>query len=345
MAVLKRDELLKCLASVEAGLSAKDELEQSSCYALRDGRMWTFNDDVACSVEIPPAMKSMECAVPAAEFRSLLSRMDEDELDVSLSGDEGQLLLKTKRRRAGIRVQLKVIMPVDEVEVPADDEWKKLPDGFAEAIATVSQVAGRSEQLFVLCCVHVTSGGLEACDNYQAIRYKMKTGLDQSVLMKRDGVEKAAKLDVEEWALSKSWVHFRGASGLTVSVRRWNQDYPKLGPLMEVEGVEGSLPKGLEAAVRKAEVFVSTRDDSVGLSVDLNSSRLLLRAEGSAGWYEERQKSDYGGEPILFRIAPRLLREVCRRSSRATIGKEKLKVTAERYVYVSCLAVSEDGEK
>jgi len=345
MAMVKRDNLLKCLAAVEAGLSPKDVIEQSSCYVLRNGRMWTFNDNVACSVVLPGSMKNMECAIPSIEFRNLLSKLDEDELDVILGGEgksEDQLLLRMKRRRAGIRVQLSVTLPVDEIKMP--EEWSSVPEGFAEAVETVGQVAGKGEQLFVLSCIHITPKGLEACDNYQAIRYSLLTGLSESVLVRRDDLTKAAKLDMEQWSLSQSWLHFRNSSGSEMSCRRWEQDYPKLGSLLQVEGHEGSLPKGLEEAIKKAEVFVSNRDGSSGLMIDLNSSRLLLRAEGLVGWYEERQRVDYTGEPISFRIAPRLLKEVCHRTSRCVIGDTKLKVVGEKYVYVSCLAIDKEAE-
>ena len=346
MAMLKRDDLLKCLAAVDAGLSPKDVVEQSSCYVLQGGRLWTFNDNVACSVGLPDGMEGVECAVPAIELRSLLSKLDDENLDVVLGDGEraGQLLLKMKRRRAGLRVQLSVTLPVDEVKMPEDEKWTSVPEGFVEAVDAVGQVAGRGEQLFVLCCVHVTPKGLEACDNYQAIRYRLNTGLPESVLTKRDDLAKIVKLGVEEWALSESWIHFRNSAGLVASCRRWSQSYPNLGPLLEVHGREGFLPKDLSNAIRKAEVFVSARDDAVGLTVDLNSSRLLLRAEGPVGWYEERQRTDYDGEPISFRIAPRLLREVCRRTSRCVIGDTKLRVAGEKYVYVSCLAVSSEDE-
>lgn len=348
MVMIKRDSLLKCLVAVDAGLSPKDIIEQSSCYVLQKGRMWTFNDNVACSIVLPDGMESMECAIPAVEFRNLLSKLDEDDLDVSLGGEgasrsEDQLLLRMKRRRAGIRVQLSVALPVGEIKMP--EEWVSVPEGFVDAVEAVGQVAGKGEELFVLCCVHITPKGFEACDNYQAIRYRLPTGLSGSVLVKRDNLVEVAKLGVEQWALSKSWLHFRNSSGLEMSCRRWDQSYPDLGSLLKVEGCEGFLPKGLDEAIQKAEVFVDTRDVGVGLTVDLNSSRLLLRAEGMVGWYEERQKVDYSGEPISFRIAPRLLREVCRKTSSCVIGDTKLKVVGEKYVYVSCLAVSASGEE
>jgi len=344
MIMLKRDELLKSLAAVEAGLSTRDIIEQSSCYVFQGGRVWTFNDDVACSASIPSVMEGMECAVPAIELRSLLLKLDDENIDVSLEGggsaDIGQLVLKTKRRRAGLRVQTQIILPVGEVGLP--DSWDNMPDGLLEAIETVQGCASGDESAFVLTCLHLTPAGIEASDCFQAIRYRLKTGLEGPVLAKRDELVKISKLGVEEWAVTDSWIHFRNSAGLVASCRRWDERFPNLSPFFEVSGQETSLPKSLVEAANKAEVFVDSKQDLAGLVVDLNSSRLLLRGEGPLGWYEERQRTSYSGEPLQFRIAPRLLREVCGRSEQCVIGRDKLYVSGDRFVYVSCLVVEEE---
>lgn len=346
MTMLKRDDLVKSLAAVDAGLSARGIIEQFSCYVFQGGRIWTFNDDVVCSAGLPSAMEKMECAVPAVELRSLLTKLDDENIDVSL-GDgksiaEGQLVLKTKNRRAGLRVQMQIALPVGEISLP--DTWKKIPDGLLEAVETVQGCASKDASISILSCLRFTPGGIEACDNYQAIRYRMKTGLEEPVLVKRDELVKITKLDVEEWSVADSWFHFRNAAGLVASCRRCNERYPNLTPFFDVEGQETSLPKSLIEAANKAEVFVDSKY-LAGLVVDLNSSRLLLRGEGPLGWYEERQKTDYAGEPLRFRVAPRLLREVCSRSEQCVIGHDKLCVHGDRFVYMSCLIVDEEKEE
>jgi len=341
MAIVARSELMKSLVAVDAGLSNRDILEQSSCYIFREGRIWTYNDDVACSIPLPPPMEKMECAVPAVELRGLLARLDEERVDISLDDEEqiaeGQLVLKTKRRRAGIRVHLQIASPVGEISLP--ERWDKIPDGLEEAVDTVHECAGKDESTFVLTCLRFTSAGVEASDGYQAIRYRLKTGLNNPILVKQREMMKVIKLDLEEWAMTESWLHSRNSAGLIASCRRWNERYPNLTPYFEVSGQETTLPKSLVEAVSKVEIFVDTKTNIAGLTVDLNSTRLLLRGEGPVGWYEERQRVQYSGKALRFRIAPRLLREVCHRSDRCVIGEDKLQVVGDHYIYVTCLAI------
>jgi DNA polymerase III sliding clamp (beta) subunit (PCNA family) len=340
---VKREELLKTLQAVDAGLSAKDIIEQSSCYVFKGGRVWTFNDDVACSAPLPKALKGFEFAIPAAELRSLLTKLDEDEVDVDAKGDDEkrELIVRSAKRRAGIRVHAEIVLPVSDVEVP--EEWDELPKGFKETVETVQGCAGRDESMFVLTCVHVHAKGMEAMDNYQAIRCPLKMpNVKESVLVKRDDLKKAVGGDVEEWSIGGSWVHFRNSSGSVTSCRRWQEKYPELGPIFKVEGQTSPLPKSLVGAVEKAEMFVEEASTIYGVDVDLRPGKLLLRAEGPVGWYEERQKVEYEGEPLKFRISPKLLREICKRSDKCIVGEDKLKVKGDKFVYISCLV--EDDE-
>jgi len=338
---VERQAFLKSLAAVDIGLSSRDIVEQSSCYIFRDGKVWTFNDEVACSIKLPEVFEKMECAVPSAPLKALMTKFDEELVDVSV--EDGELLVKGKRRRAGVRIHEEILLPISEVGGPGSEGWKKLPEGFTEAIDTVQGCAGKDESQFVLTCIHIHPAGIEACDNFQAIRYKIKTGLNSPVLVKRDELRKVVGLGVTEWGQTKTWIHFRSPSGLVVSCRRWEETFPDMGPLLEVEGTKARMPKGMADAVSRAEVFVDSKVDVSGLTVGLKEGRLRLRGEGPEGWYEEVQKSDYKGKPMEFRISPRLLVEVCKRTDSCTIGDEKLKVVGDKFVYISCLSVDESG--
>lgn len=336
---VNREEFLKCLVGVEAGLSQRDVLEQSSCFVFQGGRVWTFNDEIACSMPLPKGLEDLECAVPAGEFKSLMGKMEDEELEVEeTDGDEGsQLILKSKRRRAGIRVHKEIVLPVKEVQVP--DEWQSLPKGFDEAISTIREVAGKDDSMPILTCLHIQPKGMEASDNSQAIRYSIRTGIEEPVLLKRDELVMLLKLKIEEWQVTEVWVHFRNASGLVGSCRRLVEKYPKLDGLFSVEGNRTVFPEGLASAIEKAEIFMDTRSDLTGVSVKLKDGVLLLRGEGGVGWYEEKQKVQYKGRPFEFKIAPRLLREVSSRSKDCVVGDEKLCVKGKKFIYVSCLVV------
>jgi len=345
---VEREKLLKCLASVDVGLSAQDVIQQSSCYVFTKGRLWTFNDEVACSCVLPDALSQFECAVPAAEFRMLLSKLTDTVLDVSLGEkDDGKQIIlkgggKSKRRRAGIYAQAEILLPISDIPTPK--EWLNIPKGLPDAIAAVEQCASRDDRLFVLTCIHLRPKCIETTDNFQAIQYAIKTGLPESVLVKRSVLSRVIMLDFEQWTADDSWLHFRSQK-LTASCRRWQEKFPNISELMKVRGTEAVLPQGVVEAATKAEVFLDDKkEDMAGVCIDISPGQLRLLAEGNAGWYEERQKSEYDGRPMKFRVAPHLLREICSRSDRCVVGDDRLFVKGDHFRYISCLVRRREDE-
>jgi hypothetical protein len=69
MSQVNREVLLQQLESVQAGLSSREIIEQSSCFVFKDGNVVTFNDEVSCSR--PCELGSFTGAVQAAPLLSI----------------------------------------------------------------------------------------------------------------------------------------------------------------------------------------------------------------------------------------------------------------------------------
>ncbi len=128
---VKRENLLKQLEAVSPGLSAKEILEQSSCFVFKGGEVLTYNDEVACRADCP--LPDIEGAVPAKPLLAILAKLPDDDIDVAI--DEGKMIVKGKGRKTTIPMEAEVLLPVDNIDKPG--EWKKLPSEFGEALAIV----------------------------------------------------------------------------------------------------------------------------------------------------------------------------------------------------------------
>jgi hypothetical protein len=153
-----------------------------------------------------------------------------------------------------------VSLPVEGIEDPK--EWIKLPEGFLDAVGIAQQCASTNESEFVLTCVHLHPKWIEACDQFQIVRYPIKTGLKESTLIRRSSLKSVVGMDVVELSQTENWLHFRNPSGLLISCRRYSQTYPILDAFLDVKGAETTLPKGLESAIDKAQIFSSLADSS-----------------------------------------------------------------------------------
>jgi len=288
---VNREELLKVLESVVPGLSNREVLEQSTCFAFRGGRVFTFNDEVACtrSTEL-----DIEGAVKAEKLRSVLSQLPDDDVDIVVESDDKGTRLKIKcqgKRSCGMPIEKTVALPIDEVETPNDADWRELPDEFGDAVRIVHSCASRDQSQFDLTCVHMTGSFMEACDRFQMARYQIESGIDGDVLVRAASLKSVADLGMVEICESDHWLHFRNRSGLIVSCRRFiNDSYHDLSPYLQGSGDKIVLPGGLEEIIKRAEIFSVDNVDGNTVLVDLNNGWISLKGEGPLGWYMERKQ-------------------------------------------------------
>lgn len=336
---VNRGLFLSSLESVKAGLSPREILEQSSCIVFGDGRAMTYNDEVACSSSTG-LDSSFKGAVQANPLLTILGKLTEEEVDLEIIGSE--LVITGTRRSAGIRMDKEVLLPVTSVELPK--EWLPMPSEFSEAVEVVSQCAGKDASQFQLTCVHIHPKWLEACDNFQLCRWKLKTGVKESVLVRCTAIRNITGLGMTEFGETDSWMHFRNPSGLVLSCRRFLEEFPDLTEVLKVEGTQATLPKGLAEEADKANVFSSENSEHKLVLIQLRPGKLRIRGQGVSGWYEARSKAVYTGEPMQFMISPQLLIDLVKRHSECVVSPERLLVNANGYVWITCLSKPPEDE-
>lgn len=336
---VSRDEFLKSLAAVAPGIGSREVVEQSTCYCFRDGKVITFNDEISCSADSP--LPGIECAVPAKSLMNLLMKLPDNDLDVSI--DAGKFVVKGKGRRSTINMDAQVALPVDMVETPADDSWVALDTDFCEAVEMVSTCVSEDNEVFQYTCLHLMPDFIEGCDNFQFARFPVATGLQTECLIRRKAAKHIVGLGVNAIAETASWLHFRNAAGMVLSCRRWTDNYPDPGKLLDWEGTKTTLPGGLAEVVARAEVFSSECPEGNHVRVILKpNSQFNLRiiGKGITGEFEERCTVTYVGEPLSFMIAPKLLAALTTRSQECEVTAGKLRINSGRWVYVACLFAS-----
>ena len=330
---IKRTHLLNCLESLRPGLAPRENVEQSTCFAFLNGRIWTYNLEIAASVQSP---LKIEGAVPADEVLALLQKLKEDEIEVTVEGQE--LHIKGKGRRSKLPFDLDVQLPINSLEAPTT--WVVLPEEFIPALDTVRHSISQDQSQFVVTCVHITPSGVEGASNFQLTRYPLETGL-QECLVRGDSVKHIIGLDVTEASEGEHWLHFRNSTGLVLSCRRYVEKFPNISPLFEVDGAPMVLPDGMAEAIDRAEIFSSKNVEANQIIVSVKRGKMLIEGRGVRGGYEELNDVKYDGESFKFAASPGLLREITKRVKNCVISKERLKAETDDFTYVSCLGAVE----
>jgi len=335
---IKREQLLNDLNMVKAGLSVREYIEQSTCLVFQEGEVITFNDEVCCRKDIKLNVKG---AVQASVLFSILEKMDDEELEVS-DGENGELVFSGKRKEFGIVREADIFLPIERVEKPK--VWKPLPKEFTEAISLVMQCVSSDDSRFLLTCVHLCPDWVEACDNTQMMRVRVKTGLERSALVRGLSLASMSNLAMVEISVTKSWVHFKNGDGLIYSCRMYDEEYPSLDALLEVKGHKISIPRGLSEASDRAAVFADRLGEKL-ITVLLKDGRMKMRGESVLGWYREIKKVKYIGPPLTFVVSAHLLKHISENYSRARITLERLKVSGGQWEYVTALGKKESKSK
>ena len=333
---IKRADLLRLLESVSPGLATREVFEQSSCFVFQDKMIITYNDQVACWVE-SPFDADFTGAVQADSLTALLRKLPDEVIKIEIEG--GLLMVRAKNKRAEIRMEAEVVLPIGSVEKPPEERWKELDEHFCEAIGIVQSCAGTDAGSFQLVCVHIHPEWVEACDNFQMCRFPISTGVKRPVLVRRDSVKHITGLAMTEFAETKTWIHFRNPQGLSLACRRFIEEFPDLTQYVQAEGVQTTLPGGLAEAVARAEVFSAANAESPNVKIALDNGSLVVSGEGTHGKYSEKKKVVYEGKPISFMIAPKLLTEVASKHNACQLTSKFLKVDTGKFVYVTSLVV------
>jgi hypothetical protein len=333
---INRADLVRCLESVAPGLaSGQETVEQSSCFVFKKGKILTFNEEVYCATTCD--VNGLSGAVRSGPLLAILRALPDKEVEIRPG--EGVVTVLGKARRGAIKYETMIGLPVDLVEKPGD--WSPLPEEFNEAAELVHKCAGEDRSAFERTCVHFHPKRIEATDNFQLARYGLKfTGHTEPFLLRKESVKAILPLGMTKYSVTDGWCHFTNPSGVLVSCRKWQGDFPDLSKHFASEGTPVTLPKGLAEAAERALVFSSEDKDSDWITVDLDGTRVKVRGEGVSGWYTETKKAKFDGPPIKFLISPQLLAELVKNHTDCTLTDRLLKVDAGKFKYATVLNVS-----
>jgi hypothetical protein len=332
---ISREALLRAAEVAVLGSGASANVEQGTCIVFREERAYTFNGEMGVSVPAPDL--GFVGAVPCAELLAMCQKFNDPILTVDSSNPGQAVFYGAGKKRCGLTLESEIRLPVGLIEVP--ETWKALSPAFADAISVTEKCASNDTNTFVITCLHITPTGIEACDNYQAIRYGFDTGVDKNVLCRREHLRCVVGLGMTEFSESTNWFHFRNADGCVLSLRRFSDAYPDIEFIFKTDGcTPATLPAGLAEVAEKCSIFGSDKNDTVMVEVKTNAMRITRKTE--RGFYDEIKDVQYAGPPLMFMINPKLLTEIGGRSVDCLLSAGKICVTTAKFQYVACLGVA-----
>lgn len=338
-----RQNLIKILQAVRPGLASKEILEQTTSFIFTDGKVLTYNDEVAVSHPLPDDV-TLEGAVHAKELFALLNKMSDEEVEIEETKNE--LIVSGQRTKAGIRLEVASAMGdvLDALGQPSS--WTTLPEKFLEGVEFCLFSTGKDMTKPMLICVCIEGENVVSSDSQRITCFNMGEDLgmpkDQMMLIPNTGASSLLSYPVTEYEFTKGWIHFRTKDGVVFSCRDVQGDYPLKKALSIVESAEGDavkLPASLSEALERADIFSdsSNKTSSDRVHIFLSEGWIVVRGESEAGWLEEKSRIRYKGPEIDFEVSSQFLRSILSHSGEMQTCQGSLKFEGENFSHVMAI--------
>lgn len=332
-----RKELQRALEIVKPGLANKELIEQSTSFAFVKRKVITYNDEI--SVSHPVKGLRLTGAIKADKLYALINKIKKDALEINV--EESEIVISAGRCRAGFTFQQEIKLPLDE-ELVEKGDWKPLPENFLKFMQFAVTSCGKDLSKAILTCVHVNENGyIEASDSRRITRCDLKDSMPvKTFLIPATSVIEVLKIEPNEIAEGKGWVHFHNAEGTTISCRLFEDKYPDTSYILRMTGTKVLLPKSIDNILERASV-IAKRDHMLDelLLIKIWDNRIKISATSESGWFEESAKlENYEGDPIAFQITPYLLKRILPETRACDISKTKIRFEGEGWVYISLLS-------
>lgn len=336
---------LSTLQKISSGLADKEIVEQSTSFLFEKGIVYTFNDELYAYTNTPPNLRKLNCAVSGLELISILKKIPDEEIHLTIR--EHEIHLKGKRISCGIKTEkIKLNVP-HEIGVP--NKWHKINPEFTEGLKACLPATRNDPSNPILSCIHVTSQFIEACDNYRLTRYTLETGMDKNLLLPASTTKQLIQHDITHCALEETlegWTCFKTKEGIILGTRIYSGTYPTFQHILDdtKDTKPIKIMGKISEVIDRCLVFIDDFKIDARIHLFLKENELILRGEGPVGWVEETIKIKYKGEENAALVNPFSLRPIVEKLRTCRKGKNTIQFRTKNILHALWTYHIEEGD-
>lgn len=339
-----RKHFISVLQSVQPAVASKELVEQSTSFIFTGSQVMAYDDELCIS---HPLETEFECAVLAKELLAVLLRIKDEEVDVQTN--ETHLVVKGKKNKAGIKLEWKTNVEEISKTLGMAKDWNALPNNFMEGLGFCALSVGKDNSKPLSKCIHCHGNSMLSTDNRRITVYYLQaipdTGMEE-LNIPGSAVRALSSFDLQEYALSDGWVHFKAANDAIVSSRTIAGKFPRekafefIAKAQRAEN-DVKMPSTLPEMLKAASVFTSSSTTGAKKSVEdshvqisINSGLLTVRGEGPAGFFEESARCKYQGDAIEFECVPDFLNKILAHTDTAVVDQGSLLFEGDNFEHI-----------
>lgn len=312
---IDRQDFQDKLELLKPGINPKENVPQSAYYVVSDGFIRTFNDHVACSF---PVDLDFTGAIHWQKLLPTISKFPDEVVTLSVD-DQDRLVIKGRGRRSRISMQTEILMEIDAIEQPVEENWVEIPPGFTEALPMLSECYLKGSQLenHLATCVNLNfeKGIMLANDGRQACRVEidaLKQIDSPEACVAGESLKPLRNVIPTAIQVSENWLHFTNHDEMVYSIRLYDDTFPDMDDMFDVKGTKIIFPSNVDQVIDRAKVHSSDNVDDPSVTVRLGEGVFQIVASGISSDYIEKKKSTYQGETFEFQVDPEVLANIAK---------------------------------
>lgn len=320
---IQKGELLRILDKLRIGLSTGGGADHP--FLFMGDKVAIYNEKVCVAVSLPAVFFS--CSVMADEFYKLVSGATGDiQLRKETDGQKHNQIV------AEVGPNFSFGLPYEEpgdihgmVESLGhnDLQWRPLTEEMKRAIVLCSFCASGDMTKPALSGVYVGGGEVLSSDNYRISWHRLEKGIRRKFLVPATSVIPLVNFELDNYALTDSWVHFKGADVIFSACLLFHE-YPDgevKGFFPEKPGKEFEIPKKLSGVLDKTLVLL--QEDHVidkRVTLTFNKDNVVCSVEKpDLGWFKESIPMEGPKNSIKVEANPVFLKEILKYSTKAFV--------------------------
>jgi hypothetical protein len=330
-----KHELLEKLEKAKSGLASNDLIEGADAFLFTGSEIVTFNDEICNRVQYETKYKG---SVPAEPFFKIIQKMSPDKDGcIDITEKRGELLISSKKASAGIQINPKGTLPIEELgEFPKLKEFKEIPEDFLTGLTMASFCASKDTSTPILSCVFIDDNKIKSTDSFRAFYFEMKEDMP-SFLFPVQNIPTLKKYNIQKYCLGNNWIHFKTKEGYDISIRSYPPDeFPDIEGLFDSKGSNYTFPGTMQEILDKATIFCDgTFDIDNIVNVKISGIKLIVTSKSELGWFKEstvgadlkKVKKNKGSKLNLnFETNPTFLKQILNDCKTCLLCKEDSRI-------------------
>jgi hypothetical protein len=285
---VNRAEFLAKLKRCKPGVELHNaRLEGSDCFIFKKGRVHSYNGYISVSV---PIEYDFDCVVAADELLHIVSNFKGKDIDIELK--ESALHLSSGKAKATINLMSETIYKQILSVIPGVPSWKKLPNGFLEALSDCKLTNLMGIAMQKLDGVFVDPSGIYSTDQVVINISKLYEDMDRLWLSSKMVTELTKFPTLEYYTLQDSWAIFK-TDDIIFACRRYVDDKYPIEQLKQVilkhktDGMRGNLPEGFRDLISNAVIMGSKKEERVFINLEFQKDGIQVFSDKHTGSYSE----------------------------------------------------------